>query len=159
MKTKLMLLADHHNQKSSLNISLMNGSTVIRVMIYVTQIVKSLWMNSHLITGCFDVSRAWLFVGDFVFILPLNSRFYQLRQSWSFHKTHLRLLCGPSQTVLRHVDLVMLAMETWLREQEVARHGNMYTYLFLVGAGSQKKPKTLRNWVWRLLLMRNFFII
>jgi hypothetical protein len=56
MKTKLMLLADHYNRKSSLNISLMNGYTVIRVMIYVTQIVKSLWMNSHLITGRFDVN-------------------------------------------------------------------------------------------------------
>jgi len=110
-------------------------------------------------TGCFDVSRAWPLVGDFVFILPLNSHFYQLRQRWSFHKTHLPHLCGPTQTVLRHVDLVMLAMGIWLREQEVARHGNMYTYLFLVGAGSQKKPKTLKNWVWRLLLMRNFFII
>jgi len=56
MKTKLMLLADHYNRKSILSIALMNGSTVIRVMIYVTQIVKSLWMNSHLITGCFDVN-------------------------------------------------------------------------------------------------------
>lgn len=51
-----MLLADHYNRKSSLNISLMNGSTVIRMMIYVTQIVKSLWMNSHLITDRFDVN-------------------------------------------------------------------------------------------------------
>lgn len=51
-----MLRADHYTRKSSLNISLVNGSTVIRVMIYVTQIVKSLWMNSHLIKDRFDVS-------------------------------------------------------------------------------------------------------
>jgi len=34
----------------------MNGSAVIRVMIYVTQIVKSLCMNSRLITDRFDVN-------------------------------------------------------------------------------------------------------
>jgi len=51
-----MLVADHYNRRSSLTISLMNGSTVIRVMIYVTQIVKSLCMNSRLITDRFDVN-------------------------------------------------------------------------------------------------------
>ena len=56
MKTKLMLLVDHYNRKSSVIISLLNRSTVIRVFIYVTQSVKSLWINSPLITDLFDVN-------------------------------------------------------------------------------------------------------